>query len=76
MSEDLLDELSRGLPHLKHRRPDPDMCRFMSGVRRCERHFRSFQRGRISMDECKVRCRRNYLATGAYMGPVGWADKP
>lgn len=39
------------------------------------RHFRSLNRGRISVDECKRRLRRNYLRTGTYWGPLGWCDE-
>lgn len=59
---------------MRPERPHPSMCLFMAGVRRCERHFASWHRGRISLDELKRRLRANYKRTGAYMGPVGWAD--
>ncbi len=69
--KDFLDALMRGV---KTQRPHPEMCLFMQGVRKCKRILHSCYRGRISVKEAKRRCHNNYLRTGAYMGPVGWAD--
>lgn len=58
----------------KPQRPETWLCQHTAGIKRCFRHFRSLNKGRISVDECKRRLKVNYKRTGAYTGPLGWCD--